>query len=164
MRLALELTATAAQALDAVVRADMHAEPDDWSRCAVLVNLLLARARQLGDGANGEAGVGGVQQAQRDDIESVRRERDALRGALEAERATRRRDRQRQAGAHASVRNARAAVMRLSKSRAGYRGLALRVEAALLNAPPRPDFRGIETRLREALAASGFRLPAGRDP
>ena len=161
MRLTLELKPHVAESLDRVVRAEWNEEPDDWLRSAVLVNPMLARARQLRDGADGD---GGAQQAQGDDIESIRRERDALRGALEAERAVRKRDRERQAGSHAGVRNARAAMARLSQSRAGYRDLALRVEAALLDAPPRADFRGIEARLRQALAASGFRLPAGRDP
>ena len=164
MRLTLELKPHVAESLDRVVRAEWNEEPNDWLRCAVLVNPMLARAWQLRDGVDGEAGAGGPQQAQGDDIESVRRERDALRGALEAERAVRRRDRERQASSHAGVRNARAAMARLSQSRAEYRDLALRVEAALLDAPPRADFRGIETRLHQALAASGFRLPAGRGP
>lgn len=158
MRLTLQLKPHVAESLDRVVRAEWNEEPDDWLRSAVLVNPMLARARQLRDGDVG------AQQTQGDDIESVRRERDALRGALEAERAVRKRDRERQAGSHAGVRNARAAMARLSQSRAGYRNLALRVEAALLDAPPRADFRGIETRLRQALAASGFRMPAADPP
>ncbi len=56
MRLKLELRPHVVENLDRVVRADMNREPDDWSREAVLVNLMLARARQLHEGAQQEAG------------------------------------------------------------------------------------------------------------
>ncbi len=159
-RITIELKPPVAEALDRVARAEWNEEPSHWTRCAVFINLLLKRAWQLDDDANGEAGGGN---AQRDEPGPVRRERDALRKALEAERATRRRDRERHAGVLVQLRSAKFAVARLSDSRAAYRDLALRVEAALLHAPPRADFRGIETRLRQTLAASGYRMPAA-DP
>ncbi len=96
-------------------------------------------------------------------LDAVRRKRDALRKALEAERATRRRDRKRHAELHNRLRSAQAANRRLSKSRAAYRELALRVEAALLRAPLREDFGALEGRLDRALATAGFRMPAARD-
>ncbi len=95
--------------------------------------------------------------------DAVRRECDALRKALEAERATRRRDRKRHAELHDRLRSAQAANRRLSESRAAYRDLALRVEAALLRTPPREDLGDLEGRLDRALGAAGFQMPAARD-
>ena len=160
-RITIELKPPVAEALDRVTRAEWNEEPSHWTRCAVFINLLLDHDRQLDDDANGEAAAGKAQSAQRDEPGPVRRERDALRKALEAERATRRGDRERYA---VQLRNAKFAVARLVESRAAYRDLALRVEAALLDGPPRADFRGIETRLRQTLAATGFRLPAADPP
>ena len=162
-RITIELKPPVAEALDRVARAEWNEEPSHWTRCAVFINLLLKRAWQLDEEADPEAAPGRARQAQRDEPGPVRRERDALRKALEAERATRRRDRERHAGVLVQLRSAKFAVARLSDSRAAYRDLALRVEAALLDAPPRADFRGIETRLRQRLAASGFKMPAA-DP
>ena len=159
-RITIELKPPVAEALDRVARAEWNEEPSHWTRCAVFINLVLKRARQLNDGANGSSGDG-TSQALRDEPGAVLDEPDALRKALKAERATRRGDRERYA---VQLRNAKFAVARLGESRAAYRDLALRVEAALLDAPPRADFRGIETRLRQALAASGFRMPAADPP
>ena len=146
MRLTVELKPHVAEKLDSVVRADWNEEPEDWTRCAVLVNLLLERARQLAEGGHREAGAQQARQPHRDDLESVRRERDGLRKALEAERATRRRDRERYASIHETLRNARAAVARLGESRARYRDLAFarrgrgasRPGARRSRRPPRP--------------------------
>lgn len=164
MRFMIELTPTLGEILDWLVRVDHKDVPDDFSRCHVLVELMLDRARQLREAGQPEAGAGKAQQTPRDDLQSVQRERDALRKALEAERAQRRRDRERHAWVHASLRNARGAVTRLDESRAGYRHLALRVEAALLRAPLRDDPGGLEDRLRRALRGAGFELPASRVP
>ena len=162
MRLTVELKPHVAEQLDSVVRAEWNEEPEDWTRCAVLVNLLLDRARQLPEGGSREDGTAQAQQPPRDDLESLRRERVALRKALEAERALRRRDRERYAWIHDSLRNARGAVTRLDESRAKYRDLALRVEAAVLRAPVRDDPGGLEDRLRRALRDAGFALPERR--
>ena len=164
MRLTLELKPHVAESLDRVARAEWNEEPTHWTRHAVLVNLLLDRARQLPEGGRGEAGAGQARQPRREEPEAVRRERDALRKALRAERATRRRDRERHARIRASLRNARGAVSRLEESRAGYRHLALRVEAALLSASLRDDPGGLEDRLRRALRHAGFELPDSRIP
>ena len=160
-RLTLELKPHVAESLDRVARAEWNEEPTHWTRHAVLVNLLLDRARQLPERGRGEPGAG---QARGEEPEAVRRERDALRKALQAERATRRRDRERHARTRASLRNARGAVSRLEESRAGYRHLALRVEAALLRAPLRDDPSALEDRLRRALRGAGFELPNSRIP
>ena len=164
MRFMVELTPAVGETLDWLVRVNGNDEPDDWTRCRVLVDLMLDRARQLREGGQPEAGAGKAQQPPRDDLESVRRERDALRNALEAERAVRRRDRERYAWIHASLRNARGAVARLGESRARYRDLALRVEAAVLRAPARDDPGGLEDRLRRALRDAAFELPDRRIP
>ena len=84
---------------------------------------------------------------------------DAVRRALHAERATRRRDRETHARVRDSLRGARNALQRLGESRATYRDLALRVEAALERAAPRRDLGDLEGRLARALRAAGFTLP-----
>ena len=165
MRLTLELKPPVVESLDRLVRAQWNEEPSEWTRCAVFINLVLERARQLGDGVHSKDGAADrAQHPHRDDLESVRRERDALRRALEAERALRRRDRERYAGIHDTLRNGRAAVVRLGESRARYRELALRVEAAVLRAPARDDPGGLEDRLRRALRDAGLSLPDSRIP
>ena len=78
-------------------------------------------------------------------------------------RATRRRDRERQARVRDSLRGARNALRRLGESRATYRDLALRVEAALLRTVPRRDLGGLEGRLAHALRAAGFEMPEASD-
>ncbi|MCY3811200.1 MAG: hypothetical protein OXH15_05340 [Gammaproteobacteria bacterium] len=144
-RLALDLAPRMVEILDSVARGDLDVEPDDRTRREAVVKLLVDHA------------------ARREEPGAVRRERDALRKALEAERATRRRDRERYAAGRRSLRNAIAATERLRESRARYRGLALRIEAALLRSPPRDDFDRLEQRLGRALAAAGFEMPAAPD-
>ncbi|MDE0450239.1 MAG: hypothetical protein OXI90_00530, partial [Gammaproteobacteria bacterium] len=78
-RLALDLAPRMVEILDSIVRADLNGEPDDRTRREVVVKLLTDHADR------------------REEPGAVRRERDALRKALEAERATRRRDRERHA-------------------------------------------------------------------
>ena len=160
MRIELELKPHVAEQLDSVVRADMNEEPGDWTRRAVLVNLMLARARQLREG---DARAMDASPAPRDEIESVRRERDALRNALESERAVRRRDRKRHAEIRERLRGARNALRRLGESRAACRDLALRVEAALERSSPRKDLGDLEGRLHRALRAAGFAMPRAPD-
>lgn len=70
MRLTLELRPHVVEELDRVVRADLHREPDDWTREAVFVNLMLARARQLHDGAQQEAGDDAIDDRNRQRIAS----------------------------------------------------------------------------------------------
>ena len=52
----------------------------------------------------------------------------------------------------------------MSDSRAIYRSMALRVEAALRRARPREDLGDLEGRLRRALRAAGFDMPAAPKP
>ena len=150
--LTLDLGSGLVEIVDRIVREEGRHAADDFGRRHAIVGLILTRGGHPRDGAQGG-----------DEPEALRRERDALRKALEAERATRRKDRERHARTVAQLGNARSAVARLSESRAAYRDLALRLEAALLDAPPRADLRGIETRLRQALGAAGFTMPAGRN-
>ena len=142
IRLALALPPRVAGILDSIVRGELNREPDGRTRREAVVKLLIDHA------------------ARRDESGAVRREPDGLRQALEAERATRRRDRERHAAVRRSLRNATAAAERLRESRARYRDLALRIEAALLRSPPRDDFDRLEQRLGRALAAAGFEMPA----
>ena len=84
---------------------------------------------------------------------------EAVRRALDAERTIRRRDRERHARVRNSLRGARTAIQRLAESRATYRDLALRAEAALLRTVPRRDLGDLEGRLARALRAAGFTMP-----
>jgi len=59
--------------------------------------------------------------------------------------------------------NALETLARLRRSRDRYRDLAVRVEAALLDAPVRDDHGDIERRLERALGARGFEMPAASD-
>ena len=86
-------------------------------------------------------------------------ERDAVRRAFDAERATRHRDRERHAWVRDSLRGARNALQRLGESRATYRNLAPRVEAALLRTRPRQRLGDFEGRLARALCDAGFTMP-----
>ena len=86
-----------------------------------------------------------------------------MRRALDTERANRRRDRERHARARESLRGARNALQRLGESRATYRDLALRVEAALLRTVPRRDLGDLEGRLARALCDAGFQMPGAPD-
>ena len=144
-RLALDLAPRHAAILDSIVRGDLDGEPDDRTRPEAIVKLLVDHA------------------ARREEPDPVHHDRDALRKALTAERAARRRDRERHAAVRRSLRNAIAAAERLRESRARYRDLALRIEAALLRSPPRDDFDRLEQRLGRALAAAGFEMPGASD-
>ena len=92
-------------------------------------------------------------------FDAVRRQRDEAANALKAERKRRSRDRERLAAIRRNLDNAVATITRLRDSRARYRNLALRVEAALLRAPVRDDFGGLEDRLRRGLGDACFTLP-----
>ena len=158
-RLVLELTPRVAEVLDWIVHVDRNFEPDDFTRRRVLVDLMLDHARKLRERAPGASGNDGAYHAPPDELAALRRERDALRKALEAERALRRRDRERYADMRRQLVNGRAAVARLRESLAKCRDLAVRVEAALLRAPVRADPGSLEDRLRRALRGAGFSLP-----
>jgi len=51
-------------------------------------------------------------------------------------------------------------IERMRGSRDYYRDLAVRIEAALLNAPVRDDYGDMERRIERALRARGFQMPA----
>ena len=87
------------------------------------------------------------------------RPRDAVAKALEAERANRRRDRERHAALRASFTNALKTVERVRESRDRYRELASRAEAALLRTAPSGNLGSLERRLGLALHKAGFELP-----
>ncbi len=55
-------------------------------------------------------------------------------------------------------------IERMRGSRDYYRDLAVRIEAALLDAPVRDDYGDIERRIERALRKKGFELPPAADP
>ena len=161
--LALYLGQTHIETLDWIMRDDGSYRPDDHSRGHAIRAILLEHAHVLGQLDDRKAESEAAQQALRDRLDAVSRERDALRKALNAERATRSQDRKRFAAVRENLRNARSAMVRLSESRASCRDLALGVEAALLRTAPRRDSGGLEDRLDRALRRAGFAMPPAPD-
>ncbi|MDE0343437.1 MAG: hypothetical protein OXK82_09770 [Deltaproteobacteria bacterium] len=164
IHLTLDLGQDLVDIIDRLVREDGKFITDDFGRRQAIAKLLYEHDHPSHQGGRQKAGDAKAGKAGRDELAAVRRERDALRKALEKERATRRSDRRRYAKSHQRLESAQAAVARLSDSRAIYRSMALRVEAALRRAQPREDLGDLEGRLRRALRAAGFDLPAAPKP
>ena len=55
-------------------------------------------------------------------------------------------------------------IERMRGSRDYYRGLAVRIEAALLGAPVRDDYGDMERRIERALRKKGCEMPPASDP
>ncbi len=162
-RLTLHLTLEQADTLDWLVsrkglpKLDHH--PGE-----IIGELLLDYARVLRGRDDHVANLQRLQNELRIQLDAMRRERDGVRKALEAERASRRRDRERHAAIRGSLGNARKTVLRVRQSRDRYRELAARAEAALLRTPPSGNLALLERRLRLALRKAGFELPPRRTP
>ena len=161
--LTIHLSQTQIEVLDEIMSGRRDYGPDDHSRRHAIGEILLKHHQLLGERDDRKAEADAAQQALRDQVVAVIQERDAVRRALDAERASRRRDRERQAQVRESLQGARNALRRLGESRATYRDLALRVEAALVRAPPRRDLGDLEGRLARALRAAGFTMPDAPD-
>ena len=161
--LTIHLSQVQIEVLDSIMsgRRDYHF--DDHSRGHAIGEILLKHHQLLGEREDRKAEADAAQEALRDQLVAVIRERDAVRRALDAERATRRRDRERHARVRDSLRGARNALRRLGESRATYRDLALRVEAALGRTVLRRDLGDLEGRLARALRAAGFTMPGAPD-
>ncbi len=161
--LTIHLSQVQIEVLDEIMSGRRDYLADDHSRGHAIGEILLKHHQLLGERDDRKAEADAAQQALRKQHDAVSRELDAVRRALDAERATRRHDRERQAQVHDSLRGARNALRRLGDSRAAYRDLALRVEAALLRTAPRRDLGDLEGRLARALRAAGFTLPGAPD-
>ena len=162
-QLTIHLSQTHIEVLDSIMSGRRDYRSDDHSRRHAIGEILLKYHHLLGEREDRKAEADAAQQALRDQLDAVSRERDAVRKALIAERATRRRDRERHAERRERLRGARNALRRLGESRATYRDLALRVEAALLRTTPRKDLGDLEGRLSRALRAAGFEMPEAPD-
>ena len=162
-RLTIHLSQVQIEVLDEIMSGRRDYLADDRSRGHAIGEILLKHHHLLGERDDRKAEADAAQQAFRKNLDAVSRELDAVRRALDAERATRRRDRERTARVRESLHGARNALRRLGESRATYRDLALRVEAALLRTVPRQDLGGLEGRLARALRAAGFELPEAPD-
>ena len=161
--LAVHLSQVQIEVLDEIMSGRRDYLADDRSRGHAIGEILLKHHHLLGERDDRKVEADAAQQALRKQLDAVSRELDAVRRALDAERATRRRDRERHARVRGSLRGARNALRRLGESRATYRDLALRVEAALLRTVPRRDLGGLEGRLARALRAAGFEMPEAPD-
>ncbi len=157
--LTVYLSQTQIDTLDSIMNGRRGYLADDRSRGDAIGEILLKYDNLLGEREDRKAEATGAQQALRKRLDAMSRERDAVRKALNAERATRRRDRERHARHRERLRGARNALRRLGESRATYRDLALRAEAALLRTVPRRDLGDLEGRLARALRAAGFEMP-----
>ena len=161
--LTIHLSQVQIEVLDEIMsgRRDYHL--DDRGRSHAIGEIVLKHHQLLGERDDRKAEADAAQQALRKKLDAVSRELDGVRRALDAERATRRRDRERQARVRDSLHGARNALRRLGESRATYRDLALRVEAALERAAPRRDLGDLEGRLARALRVAGCTLPEAPD-
>ena len=161
--LTIHLSQVQIEVLDSIMsgRRDYHS--DDHSRGYAIGEILLKHNNLLGEREDRKTEADAAQQALRKNLDAVSRELDAVRRALDAERATRCRDRERTARVRESLRGARNALRRLGESRATYRDLALRVEAALERTAPRRDLGDLEGRLARTLRAAGFTMPGAPD-
>ena len=161
--LTIHLSQVQIEVLDEIMTGSRDYHFDDHSRGHAIGEILLKHHQLLGERDDRKAEADAAQEALRDQLVAVIDERDAVRRALDAERATRRRDRERHARVHDSLHGARNALRRLGESRATYRDLALRVEAALERTAPRRDLGDLEGRLARALRAAGFTMPGAPD-
>ena len=161
--LPVHLSQVQIEVLDEIMSGRRDYHYDDHSRGHAIGEILLKHHQLLGERDDRKAEADAAQQALRAQLVAVTEELDAVRRALDAERATRRRDRERTARVRDNLRGARNALRRLGESRATYRDLALRVEAALLRTVPRRDFGDLEGRLARALRAAGFEMPEAPD-
>lgn len=157
--LKVHLSQVETEVLDEIMTGTLGYRRNERRRGDAMSEILLRYHHLLGERENHKAEADAAQQAFRDQLAAVIRERDAVRKALDAERATRRRDRERHAKVRQRLRDARNALQRLGESRAIYRDLALRVEAALECTFPRKDLGDLEGRLDRALNAAGFAMP-----
>ena len=162
-RLTIHLSQVETEVLDEIMTGTLGYRRNDRRRGDAMSEILLKYHHLLGEREDRKAEADAAQQAFRDQLDVVIRERDAVRKALDAERATRRRDRERHARVRERLRGARNALQRLGESRATYRDLALRGEAALLRSAPRRDLGDLEGRLDRALHAAGFAMPGAPD-
>ena len=161
--LTIHLSQVQIEVLDEIMSGRRNYGPDDHRRGHAIGEILLKHHQVLGEREDRKAEAVAAQEALRDQLVAVIEERDAVRRALDAERATRRRDRERHARVRDSLSGARNALRRLGGSRATYRDLALRAEAALQRAPPRRDLGDLEGRLDRALREAGFTMPGAPD-
>ena len=161
--LTIHLSQTQIEVLDSIMSGRRDYLADERSRGHAIGEILLKYHYLLGEHDDRKAEADAARQALRKKFDAISRERHAVRRALDAERATRRRDRERHARVRDSLRGARNALQRLGESRATYRDLALRVEAALLRTVPRRDLGDLEGRLARALRAAGFEMPEAPD-
>ena len=135
---------------------------DDRHPRDTIGELLLDYAREL---RRHDEHVESLQRGQHDlrlELDAMRRERDGIAGALEKERANRRRDRERHAALRTSLNRALKTIERVRQSRDRHRDLVARAVAALLRTGPSDDLGSLERRLRLALREAGFTLPPRR--
>ncbi|MDE0343876.1 MAG: hypothetical protein OXK82_12055 [Deltaproteobacteria bacterium] len=161
-RLTLNLTDAQAETVDWLMKRKGLPHQDRHPRDTV-GELLLDYARELRGRDEYVANAQRTQHELRIELDALRRERDGVKKALDAERANRRNDRARHAALRASLDNARKMIDRVRGSRDRYRELAARAEAALLRTRISDDLGSLERRLRLALRKKGFTLPPRRN-
>ena len=132
---------------------------DDLHRRDAIADILLDYARELRHRVDGDGDTANAIQQLRNDLHSIRNERHEVVKALAVEREAVASLRGKLAAARRSLGNALATAARLRDSRAKYRDLVVRVEAALLGDRPREDLGGLERRLEQALRSAGFEMP-----
>ena len=158
-RLILELNGPQAAALDRIIGGDRN-HVDDCQRQETIGRVLLEYHEELHKRSRQSAQAARSLRKVRDQLDAARNEQHNSEHALEAERKSRGQIRKRLTAVRRRLDNALGSARRLRASRDKYRSLAARVEAAILHAPPREDFAGLEARLTRALRTAGYVLPA----
>ena len=161
-RLTLNLTDAQAETVDWLLHRKGIRHQDRHPRDTV-GELLLDYAREVRGHAEHVTNLRRAQHELRIEFDAIRRERDGVKKALNAERANRRNDRARHAALRAGLDNARKMIDRVMRSRDRYRELAARAEAALLRTRISDDLGSLERRLRLALQKKGFTQPPRRN-
>lgn len=165
-RLILELNGLQTAALDRIMGGNRD-HLDDSQRQEAIGRVLLEydeelhkRSRQSTQAARSLQKLRNELDTARNELIEVKNEQRNFEHALEAERKTRIRIREKLTAVRRRLDNTVGSARRLRASREKYRSLAARVEAAILHAAPRKDFAGLEARLTRALRSAGFELPA----
>ena len=157
-RLTLDLTPMHIRTLDWIMSGDDNYQRDDLHRRDAIADILLDYARELRHRDDGDGDTANAVQQLRNDLHSIQNERHEAVKAIAVEREAVASLRRKLAAARRSLGNALATAARLRDSRAKYRDLVVRVEAALLGDRPREDLGGLERRLEQAMRRAGFEM------
>ena len=157
-RLTLDLEPLHIRLLDWMMSGDDSYVPDDSHRAAAIADLLLDHTHQF-EHRNEAVDERNSLRQLRTELEAVREARDEAVKTVARQRETISTFRSTVDAGRRHLANAMATTTRLRESRARYRDLVIRIEAALTGSPPSDNYGGLDRRLARALQNAGFRMP-----